>query len=67
MNLEARINKAVASLVGQEETLYLALPPDTVRPMSKELQRLIGYEKKGSLTLGWLDGRDPRELLDLDT
>jgi len=51
----------------QEETLYLALPPDTVRPMSKELQRLIGYEKKGSLTLGWLDGRDPRELLDLDT
>ena len=51
----------------QEEMMYLALPPDTVRPMSEQLQRLIGYELKGSMTLGWLDGLDPREVLGLDT
>ena len=50
----------------QEEMLYLALPPDAVRPMPEPLQRLIGYELKGSLTLGWLDGRDPRVVLGLD-
>jgi len=50
----------------QEETLYLALPPDAVRPMSERLQRLIGYELKGTMTLGWLDGRDPRAVLGLD-
>ena len=50
----------------QEEIMYLALPPDAVRPMPENLQRLIGYELKGSITLGWLDGRDPREVLKLD-
>ncbi len=47
----------------QEETLYLALPPEVVAPMPETLQRLIGYEIKGTSTLGWLDGRDPREVL----
>jgi ectoine hydroxylase-related dioxygenase (phytanoyl-CoA dioxygenase family) len=50
----------------QEETLYLALPPEAVHPMPERLQRLIGYELKGSSTLGWLDGRDPRDTLGLD-
>ena len=50
----------------QEEMVYLALPPDAVRPMPEVLQRLIGYELKGSTTLGWLDGRDPRAVLGLD-
>lgn len=50
----------------QEEMMYLALPPDAVRPMPEALQRLIGYELKGSITLGWLDGRDPRKVLGLD-
>ena len=49
----------------QEETLYLALPPDQARLMPETLQRLIGYEIKGTCTLGWLDGRDPREVLGL--
>lgn len=51
----------------QEEMLYLALPPEAVRPMPEALQRLIGYELKGSITLGWLDGRDPRKVLGLDS
>ncbi len=50
----------------QEEMMYLALPPEAVRPMPEALQRLIGYELKGTMTLGWLDGRDPREALGLD-
>ena len=50
----------------QEEMMYLALPPEAVRPMPEALQRLIGYELKGTMTLGWLDGRDPREVLGLD-
>jgi ectoine hydroxylase-related dioxygenase (phytanoyl-CoA dioxygenase family) len=50
----------------QEEMMYLALPPETVAPMPEVLQRLIGYELKGSMTLGWLDGRDPRKVLGLD-
>ncbi len=50
----------------QEEMMYLALPPDTVRAMPETLQRLIGYELKGTMTLGWLDGRDPRAVLGLD-
>ena len=49
----------------QEETLYLALPPDQARLMPETLQRLIGYEIKGTSTLGWLDGRDPRDVLGL--
>jgi ectoine hydroxylase-related dioxygenase (phytanoyl-CoA dioxygenase family) len=51
----------------QEETMVLALPPETVAPMPEVLQRLIGYELKGSMTLGWLDGRDPRKVLGMDT
>ncbi len=50
----------------QEETMYLALPPESVRPMPEALQRLVGYELKGTSTLGWLDGRDPRKALGLD-
>ena len=50
----------------QEETMYLALPPESVRGMPENLQRLIGYELKGTSTLGWLDGRDPRDVLGLD-
>ena len=50
----------------QEEMMYLALPPESVRPMPEALQRLIGYELKGTMTLGWLDGRDPRAVLGLD-
>lgn len=50
----------------QEEMMYLALPPEAVAPLPEALQRLIGYELKGSLTLGWLDGRDPRKVLGLD-
>ena len=50
----------------QEETMVLALPPAAVAPMPEALQRLIGYELKGSMTLGWLDGRDPRKVLGLD-
>ncbi len=50
----------------QEEMMYLALPPASVRAMPETLQRLIGYELKGSHTLGWLDGRDPRAVLGLD-
>ena len=50
----------------QEEMMYLALPPESVRAMPETLQRLIGYELKGSHTLGWLDGRDPRTVLGLD-
>ena len=50
----------------QEETMYLALPPDAVRPMPEALQRLVGYELKGTITLGWLDGGDPRKALGLD-
>lgn len=50
----------------QEEMMVLALPPEAVRPMPEALQRLIGYELKGSMTLGWLDGRDPRKVLGLD-
>ncbi len=49
----------------QEETLYLALPMKSIRQMPERLQRLIGYEIKGSQTLGWLDGRDPRDALGL--
>jgi ectoine hydroxylase-related dioxygenase (phytanoyl-CoA dioxygenase family) len=48
----------------QEETLYLALPPATARGLPEELQRLIGYELKGTMTLGWLDGGDPRRALE---
>ena len=51
----------------QEEMMYLALPPVAVAPMPEALQRQIGYELKGSMTLGWLDGRDPRKVLGLDT
>lgn len=51
----------------QEEQMYLALPPDTIRDMPIPLQRLIGYELKGTTTMGWLDGRDPREVLELDS
>ncbi len=40
--------------------------PESVRPMPEALQRLVGYELKGTSTLGWLDGRDPREALGLD-
>lgn len=50
----------------QEELLYLALPPETVRDMPEALQRLVGYEMKGTHTLNWLDGRDPRKVLELD-
>ena len=49
----------------QEEMMYLALPPESVAPMPEVLQRLIGYELKGTSTLGWLDGRDPRSVLEL--
>lgn len=48
----------------QEETLYLALPPAVARRLPEPLQRLVGYEMKGSLTLGWVDGGDPRRLLE---
>lgn len=51
----------------QEEMMYLALPPEAVRPMPETLQRLVGYELKGTITLGWLDGRDPRKVLGLGT
>lgn len=51
----------------QEEVMVLALPPETVAPMPEALQRLIGYELKGSMTLGWLDGRDPRKVLGLES
>lgn len=50
----------------QEELMQVALPPDAVRPMPEALQRLVGYELKGTITLGWLDGRDPRAVLGLD-
>ena len=50
----------------QEEMMYLALPPASVRAMPEKVQRLIGYELKGTHTLGWLDGRDPRTVLGLD-
>jgi len=45
-------------------SLYLALPPAVARNLPEALQRLIGYELKGSMTLGWLDGRDPRHALE---
>lgn len=48
----------------QEETLYLALPPAIARTLPEPLQRLIGYELKGTMTLGWLDGGDPRRALE---
>jgi len=48
----------------QEETLYLALPPAVARTLPEPLQRLIGYELKGTMTLGWLDGGDPRRVLE---
>ena len=48
----------------QEETLYLALPPAVARGLPEPLQRLIGYELKGTMTLGWLDGGDPRRVLE---
>jgi ectoine hydroxylase-related dioxygenase (phytanoyl-CoA dioxygenase family) len=48
----------------QEETLYLALPPAVARELPEPLQRLIGYELKGTMTLGWLDGGDPRRVLE---
>lgn len=48
----------------QEETLYLALPPAVARNLPEALQRLIGYELKGTMTLGWLDGGDPRRVLE---
>lgn len=48
----------------QEETLYLALPPGVARTLPEPLQRLIGYELKGTMTLGWLDGGDPRRALE---
>jgi ectoine hydroxylase-related dioxygenase (phytanoyl-CoA dioxygenase family) len=50
----------------QEETLYLALPPAVARCLPEPLQRLIGYELKGTMTLGWLDGGDPRRVLEVD-
>lgn len=50
----------------QEEMMYLALPPESVQPMPENVQRLIGYELKGTSTLGWLDGGDPRDVLGFD-
>jgi ectoine hydroxylase-related dioxygenase (phytanoyl-CoA dioxygenase family) len=50
----------------QEELMQVALPPETARSMPEVLQRLIGYELKGTITLGWLDGQDPRAVLGLD-
>lgn len=43
-----------------------ALPPETVRPMTRTLQRLIGCALKGAITLGWLDGHGPGKMLGLD-
>jgi len=30
------------------------------------LQRLLGYELKGTSTLGWVNGMDPRTYLELE-
>ena len=65
----ARIGVYVGYSLGwlrQEEQMCLALPPDSIRDMPVSVQRMIGYELKGSSTLGWLDGRDPRSELGLD-
>lgn len=51
----------------QEESMTLALPPEVARAFREPLQRLVGYELKGTHTLGWLDGRDPRDVLGLDS
>lgn len=39
----------------QEEEMFLAVPPEKARTMSKELQRLIGYRSHGPF-LGWNAG-----------
>lgn len=42
------------------------LPPHQVRQLDESLQRLLGYELKGTSTLGWVNGMDPRTYLELE-
>ena len=45
----------------QQENQYLSVPPETVRQIPAELQKLIGYS--ASEFLGYVDGVHPREWL----
>jgi ectoine hydroxylase-related dioxygenase (phytanoyl-CoA dioxygenase family) len=51
-----------ASWLRPQENLALAVPAETVRELPEALQRLIGYGMHPPF-LGYVDGRDPLELL----
>lgn len=47
----------------QQENQFLAVPRDTVRLLSRPLQRLLGYTT-ASIMLGYVDGRSPMHQFD---
>jgi len=47
----------------QEENQYLSVPLETMRKYPPHIQRLVGYQMAGQFC-GWVDGKDPRAILD---
>jgi ectoine hydroxylase-related dioxygenase (phytanoyl-CoA dioxygenase family) len=54
-----------ASWVRQQENQVLAVPLETVRTLSPQLQELIGYNIRPPFT-GYVNGRDPRRVFGLE-
>ncbi len=51
----------IADWVRQEENQYLTVPPEQASKLSEKAQQFIGYRSR--LTLGWVKGRSPSNLL----
>ncbi len=52
-----------ASWLRPLETQLLAVPPELARPLPRVIQELVGYNTRPPF-LGFLDGRDPRRILE---
>jgi len=50
----------------QIENMPLAVPPDAARKLSPRVQALLGYSIAAPSFMGYVDGLDPRRLLDPD-
>ena len=55
----------VASWLRPQETHLLAVPREVVRELPERLQELLGYNVYPPF-LGYVDGRHPRRLLEVD-
>jgi ectoine hydroxylase-related dioxygenase (phytanoyl-CoA dioxygenase family) len=61
-----RFGAGAAYILGwlrQEESQYLAVPPEIARTLPENLQKLVGYQLSGGLGFTGDVGKDPIEML----